>query len=1417
MKKGSPPKRGNYQLIACALFLFVLAPFLFAGGKAEAELSPADELIKNKQYDEAISFLSDYLKKNPDRIELVQKRMNIILEKKEEYYRIAEELLDTVENDWENFEKILYLGSRLEEMEKSANYGNHQFLEQAQMIAQYKYFYKRLVEILDEGRRLLERGAFIEAFDKYAEGLDMYQKDFFAADFGEPVKSRVREDLEILNRNMAALRGLAPRAYYISGALQQERLDRTAEAEFAGEHYGELWSALSVLRTIKNDLIDMGNYFKTQQSLLQASEHEWENVPFLAFATQLFWGPDKEIADVGSMQEGMLGAVEGLGDSFNKYFYKCVLEILDDGRNLLEQGDYAGAFVKYMEGLEIYHTDFFPAELGAIAKARMGTDIEKLKRALEEFREISPRFRSVADALQQDNLHPAGGGAYYDDLWPALGMLRTLKNDLVELAAFFETQQSLLQTSGYEWEYVSFLSFAPQFVLGPEREGGAAQGPNSMQEGMLGAVNELGSNLNEYFYKSLAKILDAGRNLLEKGDYMGAFAQYTEGLAMYQEDFFASVFGDTLTTQVREDLEILNRDLKEFVEFSPRLLSVSDAVQQEILDPSRTGFRFTGRHYDELWTVLDMLIAIKDDLVKIGNFFKTQQALLQTTEDGWEHVSFLSFAPQFVLGPDKEIAGPSQGPDYMQEGMLGAVDGLWNTIVPALTDAVIRNAEQTYAAGINSVIEDRGEVTLSYLEAARGLSLIPLKLIVKRYEFRKPNQPPEDSVFNTAGLVDDMPDYLKFTAINRSIDYVKDAFTLGKRYTDLMTQDFKSLEQWRSGRQTPDALREKEIAIQNSFISLYTDIDSYLERLNAEIAYIGTQETPAARRGYEEFIAYINSIQAKLHNRRELAAGEEFNAVIREYTIANGELQKRVPERQAELAEGKGNIEGKPYPLPGQPEYIAHYPQEALETLNRMLASISQDIAVGKELIAQYGREPPYIQNDERVRALAAEALNIQSLLESIFADGSSSASAANARVAVADRYRQQGDEMYREAERILNRNLSDNDVDLARDQMDNASAQYDASLAVQESADFRAERDARIFDLGMRIQERQNEIIIRQIRTWITEAQQIYMTGNFEQAITLLERAEERNREINSTDDPEIVYWLNIARAALMLQAYQVIVSTAPLYTEVSQLLSDARKNYAEGTRLLRTRHEEGIRLFNEARKKIEEVLLMFPVNKEAGVLMLRMDQVQNPETFEQQFKDRFEKAVAEINAKRAGASEAYTDLQNLAEIYPNYPGMKSALDRAYRIFNPIVVAIPQERRQTNRPQPAPQQQAPAQQTAETARIRGLIASVRDVINRKDSANYQNALGQLNQVFQMEPTNSDYPGLKDALNRLIGGQGTITLDSVSESLYQKAIREFQQGNNLVAMSIVQQIKKMPGNEKNTRILQLERRIQSIL
>jgi hypothetical protein len=53
-------------------------------------------------------------------------------------------------------------------------------------------------------------------------------------------------------------------------------------------------------------------------------------------------------------------------------------------------------------------------------------------------------------------------------------------------------------------------------------------------------------------------------------------------------------------------------------------------------------------------------------------------------------------------------------------------------------------------------------------------------------------------------------------------------------------------------------------------------------------------------------------------------------------------------------------------------------------------------------------------------------------------------------------------------------------------------------------------------------------------------------------------------------------------------------------------------------------------------------------------------------------------------------------------------------------------------------------------------------------------------------------------------------------LSSAAEREYQRAVRELQQGNTLVARDIVQQLLQDPRN-RTTRLTDLQRRIQSYL
>jgi tetratricopeptide (TPR) repeat protein len=243
-----------------------------------------------------------------------------------------------------------------------------------------------------------------------------------------------------------------------------------------------------------------------------------------------------------------------------------------------------------------------------------------------------------------------------------------------------------------------------------------------------------------------------------------------------------------------------------------------------------------------------------------------------------------------------------------------------------------------------------------------------------------------------------------------------------------------------------------------------------------------------------------------------------------------------------------------------------------------------------------------------------------------------------------------------------------------------------------------------------------------------------------------------------------------------------------------MSLLLSDAKKNYDEGVRYLNTsRRTEGIARFTEARQKTQEVKLMFPVNQEARLLELRMDQVTDPAAFAASFGIRFNEAVA---GTKKQSPESFTDLQNLAEINPRYPGMAAALiqaeiDMGYRL-------------------PPPDPQA-------LARSNELTAAARRIIDENITLQFEVALRQLNEALTLNPNNSQAMTAKDQVQTRMNGTRTIVLDSRSEAEYRRAVSEFQRGNTLVALAIVEQLLQEPKNRSSTLILELQRRIQSAL
>jgi tetratricopeptide (TPR) repeat protein len=243
----------------------------------------------------------------------------------------------------------------------------------------------------------------------------------------------------------------------------------------------------------------------------------------------------------------------------------------------------------------------------------------------------------------------------------------------------------------------------------------------------------------------------------------------------------------------------------------------------------------------------------------------------------------------------------------------------------------------------------------------------------------------------------------------------------------------------------------------------------------------------------------------------------------------------------------------------------------------------------------------------------------------------------------------------------------------------------------------------------------------------------------------------------------------------------------------EMGQLLNDAYRNYEEGAALISAnRRSEGMARFNAARQKTQGVKLIFPVNHEAGMLELRMDQVADPEAFNASFQRRLSEAIA--GTKRQ-SSESFADLQNLAELNPGFPGISGALwqaeiDMGYRTVPPD----PQTLRRSDE----------------------LTRAARAIVESNAWQQFEAALRQLNEALSLNPNNDQAMALKDRVQARLG-TGNAVLSSAAEGEYQRAVRELQQGNTLMAMSIVEQLLQNPQHRNSTRILELRRRIEAIL
>jgi hypothetical protein len=894
-----------------------------------------------------------------------------------------------------------------------------------------------------------------------------------------------------------------------------------------------------------------------------------------------------------------------------------------------------------------------------------------------------------------------------------------------------------------------------------------------------------------YNRKRLEEILREGKALVLQEDYRNALLAYRGGLDIYQEEFFTSGYGEIIENRVRRDIEGINGGIESFIALSGALGTLAEDLEEALRedpDPTQDGGAARVRElYGRVETGIDNLADIQRSLYRTAEYFDEQLLRLQEMDSSLGDRSFLSFASRLIRG---------RGGAGLGDGMLFTLDAYWDSLLPGLEKASADIAESRYLSGMARAGSGDHASALADFQAAGTYAELSLNFLEKDRLFKAQAGEPAERVFDRLVPEDKAGDFLRAESLSRALVLLRSTEQLGLEYREQQAGEENLLRSW--GEQSLGSLEifSREQALQASYQGFQDKIDTFIAGLDREAAilrgYISSLgEKAAANLPVIDYFGKTRALQAVL---RTLIAGSVSHSAIRRYTMADADMGRRLAERREEFAEAESYIRGvsrqnaaETGPAPGS---VGPYLAEGLEILKRAGETLAADLETGRIFLSRYGEERENIAALPEIASLRAAAGTIIASLTSLRSEIQTLASFTQTQIAQADSLRVEGERYFQEAR---NAAAADN-LDLAKNRLERAAECYTASLAIQESASLRTEWDTRAVALGADIHRRENEAVVRELRGMVNAARGAYFAGDFPQAEELLVRAQNRWQAISALEDPEILYWLSVVHSALALRSDRVISVTAPLYPEMSQLLSEAMKKYEEGVRLIEAgQRSEGLALFTDSRLMLRKVKLMFPVNHKAGLLELRMDQVADPAAFNASFQRRLNDAIAGTKQR---SLESFVDLQNLAELNPRYPGIQNALVQA-------------EIDMGHRPAPP--------SPATLARSGELTAAARRIIESNARLQFEVALRQLNEALVLNPNNTQAMSLKDRVQTEMGGSGNIVMSSAAEGEYQRAVRELQQGNTLVALAIVEQLLRDSRNRNSTRILELERRIQSVL
>ena len=867
--------------------------------------------------------------------------------------------------------------------------------------------------------------------------------------------------------------------------------------------------------------------------------------------------------------------------------------------------------------------------------------------------------------------------------------------------------------------------------------------------------------------RRLERILNEGQALVEQGSYAQALRTYNNGFSIYQDEFFSGAFGAAMENRVRQRINYLNDNITASAAIANSLHEAVNALRslhnRSVDLQNINAYRDV---YNRIAMEMDRFTALRNSYAVTNAAFREDLALLRRTNPELGDRNFLAFAVRVMEGRPGNT-----------DGMLGFFDTVWNNEISQARDMLDTQSQMAYLDVENAAtLEDYGRILLQ-VNLLTEHGFFPSDLLVRWGRY---GTTPTYELFNQNIPQEQAEHYLKFRSRAGTVPYWTSLGQLGNRYTAIPYQN--SIVLWRNGGNGDELIRMEQGNITN-LRQIQTDAIALRSLIQQEGVRYNELESRYPDSGS---LLYITRVLTAVENLINSLTIREENSSIAHYTIANGLMENRIANRETELQNASLLYAGTE-----RGNYLARYPTQAAAELAQTNAAIAADRQTLQLIIDQHNREPASLAANSQIRALSDEAALMLSHLDSIGAQSQSMTSAASILSNDAANLRRDGDRFFAEAQAALARN----DFLTAQARIQQATAAYDQSLDREDDEATHTRRNIDVHNLDNAIATALNEEVLRQVTELVEQIRDSYFNNEFEQAERLITRAENIWRQTQTIDNPDLVHWTGMIRMGL--RSGRTIPPTAPLFAEMSQLLSNAQRNYDEGIILMVSSPAQGTQMLTAARDNLTRVKLVYPMNEDAGLLDLRIDQQLDP-NWQVTFAARVEDARnrARTATPQVNRIQAVNDLRNFRTIDPQFTNWGPIIEQAERDAG---------------------LRAPLPSIDDRNQAAAIVARAGPIITSGNTAQIREIQPELGRAMQLDPDNQEARRLFTLAAASLR-QGITVLTPEADRLFNQASQAVIQNNPIRAQQLLQEIYAINQDYRNvSKVVTLQRRVQAML